>query len=709
MLVNGGPCIQFPPHPLLQTPTLFIGPLPSHVLETHIEAVFQGPNAISASITFLRTKNRRNRGALRSQVDFSDLYSAEKALAILHERPIPSLEPPMILQFNTIRDSHPVQVPDASVLPRLIMTKTLPSGCTEEKLYDLLRPYGPIYSVRIHPIAGGLVQFWFEAHARDAEIQLASGPQKMVLHPYDPCSLFFSNLSLALDETALRTHFDGYGKISSVEIFTSFKTGKSQGRGFITFSLASEAYRAMQEMHGREIDWKLLSVKYRLLGLREKRTAQAKSGIDSSVYGDNETIVEDAFEGYATKASSEPAPAPSKPAAPPASEPASAPPKTPDFESSEWTTPKAATQANADVHDSPPRDRELEAAYLKLKSLEALYDAEMKHRSAVQAENKHLREELETVQRALEVSESRLKMLQLERDRPLWEAAAKKREEEERRRTAEFEESRRKMKEFQEEENERKRAKEAERKEHQRREAEERQRTQREQREEERKAKQERERKAKEERERKAKEERERKEKEARERKEKEARERKEKLERERKEKEERERKAKEAREKLEREKRWKAATEAEEERCLKRDEILWGAGVWKPARALHRLKIQIDEFEKIKFSETQPMTFRVVPWPVLTDPLDLDIEEINWGAVEAFFASIKVQLAANITEYNALVEKVHRLFHPDKWKARNLLVTVMDDNLRSSLETTGNIVAQAMTPLWRKSKGYTT
>ncbi|KAJ6551778.1 hypothetical protein B0H19DRAFT_1158872 [Mycena capillaripes] len=102
-------------------------------------------------------------------------------------------------------------------------------------------------------------------------------------------------------------------------------------------------------------------------------------------------------------------------------------------------------------------------------------------------------------------------------------------------------------------------------------------------------------------------------------------------------------------------------------------------------------------------------MTFHVVPWPVLTDPLDMDIEEINWSAVEVFFASVKVQMAANVTEYNALVEKVHRLFHPDKWKSRNLLVTVMDKDLRSSLETTGNVVAQAMTPLWRKSKGYTT
>ncbi|KAF8218107.1 hypothetical protein K438DRAFT_1531113, partial [Mycena galopus ATCC 62051] len=75
--------------------------------------------------------------------------------------------------------------------------------------------------------------------------------------------------------------------------------------------------------------------------------------------------------------------------------------------------------------------------------------------------------------------------------------------------------------------------------------------------------------------------------------------------------------------------------------------------------------------FEKIKFSEGQPLTFGIIPWPVLVDPLDLEIEQIDWNTVEAFFTRAKIQLAANVAEYNGLVEKVHRLFHPDKWKSR--------------------------------------
>jgi hypothetical protein len=62
-----------------------------------------------------------------------------------------------------------------------------------------------------------------------------------------------------------------------------------------------------------------------------------------------------------------------------------------------------------------------------------------------------------------------------------------------------------------------------------------------------------------------------------------------------------------------------------------------------------------------------------------------------------------------NVAGYKSLVEKVHRLFHPDKWKSRRSLVTVMDEELRKLLEEAGNVVAQAMTPIWRRSKEYNT
>ncbi|KAJ6555097.1 hypothetical protein DFH09DRAFT_573602 [Mycena vulgaris] len=613
----------FLPHPYLRVSSLFIGHLPSHVSVENIKQILDDSH-LQATVSFNRNKNRRKRGALPPRVDFPDLNSAEKALAILHRRPIPNSEPPIVLEFTASVNLKPLEVPDPSASPRLI--KVLPAGCTEATLYDSLRRYGPLYSVRLDPIAGGLVQFWDEKQARDAEICLLAAQPKLVLKAYDPCSLFCSNISLDLNAAALRTYFAEFGTIASTEISTNPQTGKSQGFGFVTFSLASEASTAMKAMNGAEIQWRTLSVTYQVLKQRSESSEPHQRDI----------------------------PEEAKQPTPP-SEPTS--PEAPVETDSKMNNETASEPVEFDIFD-------------EFKSLKVLYAEEMKERTVVQAENARLREELESVKRALDMAESRLKILQLESDRPLWGKAKKQREEnekaerakeEKRRRAAEIEESRRKMRELQEHERERKRAAaEAERAERLRREAEEKARLE------------------KEERERKARE------------------------------KVERERKAKEAREKLEHEKRWTAATKAEEARCAKRDEQLWGTGAWTPVRALERLRLQMDEFDRIKFSEAQPLTFRVIPWPVLTDPLDLDVEQIDWDAVEAFFARAKAQMAANVAEYNGLVERTHRMFHPDKWKARGVLTTVMDEELKASLEAAGNVVAQAMTPLWRKSKGYT-
>ncbi|KAJ7694899.1 hypothetical protein B0H17DRAFT_1199047 [Mycena rosella] len=571
MAASSSPSYSWPPHPYLHTSFLFIGHLPSHVSEKNIKQIFQDPE-LRATLSFNRSKNRRKRGALRPRVDFPDLNSAEKALATLHLRPIPNLEPPVILKFCTTANLKAFEAPDPAVFPRVI--KTLPAGCSEATLYDALRPYGPLYSVRIDPIAGGLVQFWTEDNAQDAEICLVVAQPKMVLQAYDPCSLFCSNISFGLNATALRSYFDEFGIVISTGIITN------RGIGFVTFSLASEASAAMTAMHGAERQWPSLSVTYRVL----KRESDAK---------------------------------PEPPRRDIPAEPKHPKPTTPPLK------PTPIPQTN----DGPSSGRlDITQSDEKLEIREGLYAAEV--------------EEKREVDEKAEVAED-----------------------EERRRAAELEESRRKMRELQAQEKARKRAAEeaekAEKAEHLRREAEEKARHEKE--EQERKAR----------------------------------------------ETAERERKAKEAREKREREQRWKAATQAEEARCAKRDEERWSAGVWTPARALERLRLQMDEFDRIKFSEAQPLTFRVIPWPVLTDPLDLDIEQIDWDAVEAFFARAKAQMADNVAEYNSLIERVHRMFHPDKWKARGVLLTVMDEELKGVLETAGNVVAQAMTPLWRKSKGY--
>lgn len=149
----------------------------------------------------------------------------------------------------------------------------------------------------------------------------------------------------------------------------------------------------------------------------------------------------------------------------------------------------------------------------------------------------------------------------------------------------------------------------------------------------------------------------------------------------------------------------WRHATLKERVRCRQRDGRLKGDRAWTHRAALERFKALTEEFDGIKFSEAQPLAFENIPWPALTDPYTLKIEHIDWSIVEKFFG--EASLAYKLAEYKALVEKTHRMFHPDKWHSKNILATVMDEKLRASLEKAGNIVSQAITPIWRKSRGH--
>jgi hypothetical protein len=109
------------------------------------------------------------------------------------------------------------------------------------------------------------------------------------------------------------------------------------------------------------------------------------------------------------------------------------------------------------------------------------------------------------------------------------------------------------------------------------------------------------------------------------------------------------------------------------------------------------------DQFDLIKFSEEQPLTLEGTPWPVLHSPYSLKVEHVEWSAVEGFFSAVRPLLS--VSEYRSLVEKSHRRFHPDRWRSRGLLATVHDVELRQELETAGNVVAQALTPIWIDSR----
>lgn len=146
-------------------------------------------------------------------------------------------------------------------------------------------------------------------------------------------------------------------------------------------------------------------------------------------------------------------------------------------------------------------------------------------------------------------------------------------------------------------------------------------------------------------------------------------------------------------------------AVARERERCRLRDNKLFKTshpGMSAPSRALERFNVVSSEFESIKFSDSQPLTFESVPWPILINPGYMKFEDIEWDAVEKFFGVVEA-LTQSRAEFRALLEKSLRRLHPDKWGAK--LKSVWDQELRDQFEVAANIVTQAITALVQKAR----
>jgi polyadenylate-binding protein len=119
------------------------------------------------------------------------LHTAEKALAMVHTRPILDLDPPVSFILSIAPNDEILPTPSAR--PRYV--KYLPLGYTDTRLYNILRPFGPIANARIDAVGVGSVQFWHETDAREAEQYLNEtfiNIEKVDMPPDDPLDLFCS-------------------------------------------------------------------------------------------------------------------------------------------------------------------------------------------------------------------------------------------------------------------------------------------------------------------------------------------------------------------------------------------------------------------------------------------------------------------------------------------------------------------------------------
>jgi len=72
--------------------------------------------------------------------------------------------------------------------------------------------------------------------------------------------LYVGGLAYAVDESALEEMFAAFGKVVSAAVIKDRETGQSKGFGFVEMSDDDEAKKAIEEMNGKDVSGRSLTV-----------------------------------------------------------------------------------------------------------------------------------------------------------------------------------------------------------------------------------------------------------------------------------------------------------------------------------------------------------------------------------------------------------------------------------------------------------------
>ena len=72
--------------------------------------------------------------------------------------------------------------------------------------------------------------------------------------------LYVGNMSFDTREGELRSIFEPYGKITSINVITDRDTGQPRGFAFVELADDGEAAKAITELNGKELDGRALKV-----------------------------------------------------------------------------------------------------------------------------------------------------------------------------------------------------------------------------------------------------------------------------------------------------------------------------------------------------------------------------------------------------------------------------------------------------------------
>jgi cold-inducible RNA-binding protein len=73
-------------------------------------------------------------------------------------------------------------------------------------------------------------------------------------------NIFVGNLSFGATEDTVRSAFQAYGTVDRVNLVTDRDTGQARGFGFVEMSNNAEGDRAINELNGRDLDGRALTV-----------------------------------------------------------------------------------------------------------------------------------------------------------------------------------------------------------------------------------------------------------------------------------------------------------------------------------------------------------------------------------------------------------------------------------------------------------------
>ena len=120
----------------------------------------------------------------------------------------------------------------------------------------------------------------------------------------------------------------------------------------------------------------------------------------------------------------------------------------------------------------------------------------------------------------------------------------------------------------------------------------------------------------------------------------------------------------------------------------------------WTARKALDRYNQLAAEFDSVRVSESAPLDMTKVPWPVLHPP-GYKLAQVDWSAVEAFFSQTEMLLGGKKSAaWKELLKSSTRRFHPDRWRARGLIGPYGGGQ---EVEDRVNDVAKVLNPLYKE------